>query len=216
MFHECDNTDVVAQAIASAIAECYAQNRAVLVLLAGGSATKLYKPLRSLVDVQAWQNVTLTLTDERYGIPGHADANWPTLASAFDDCGAKLLPVLHGKSPAETALDWQHALHQSAENAQVLALLGVGTDSHTSGIKPHSSAATEQTDWVASYQGDDFARITTTPAFFPYIDNAFVYLEGADKRPIFEALQNSGDATLQPMQNIKLCKHFDVFYNVTR
>lgn len=214
MFHETDTSQELVRALASSIQTGVTEKGQVLLLVAGGSATALYQPLRESLGVEVWKHVTITLTDERYGATGHADSNWPAVEQIFAGSGANLIPILSGKPREIEVMNWDVHLHSLTQGTYVIAFLGIGTDAHTSGIKPHSPASREATAWVIGYQGDDYDRITTAPAFFPHIDHAFVALSGPDKRAVYETLQTAGDVVEQPMQNIKMCKQFDVFYTI--
>lgn len=68
-----------------------------------------------------------------------------------------------------------------------IGFFGIGADGHTSGIKPHAFAM-DTPDYVAAYQGEDFDRITTTPAAIASLDIVVAYATGAEKRPTHQRL----------------------------
>ena len=109
----------------------------VLLLLPGGSAAQLIGPLVARLDAHQ-DNLTISLTDERYGPVGHANSNWPVVAAVQSTLPrTRVVPLLGGGTLAETATAFASLLanHVSADGA-IVALLGIGTDCHTASIKP--------------------------------------------------------------------------------
>lgn len=175
-------------------------NQDVLWLLSGGSAIKLAAATASLLSDPA--RVTVSLVDERYGEVGHPDSNWQQLIdNGFPFDFFVIQPVLIGKSIEETVEHFSDILHT---DKTIIALLGMGLDSHTSGILPESIAAYEQLEFAIGYQGPDYMRVSTTPAFLSQIDIGILYVSGAQKHaPLKSFLSQDDDPTKRPVQFLK-------------
>lgn len=157
--------------IFSLISEQLKLNKKVLFFATGGSSVavgaRAAELLNALPDKSLLKNLTITLTDERYGEVGHKDSNWQQmLEKGFNIPEATLIPILIGENRMVTTLHFDAFLHQefnlAKENVYRIGLFGVGKDGHTAGILPNSSAV-DSPDLVFSYDTPDFSRITITP-----------------------------------------------------
>jgi 6-phosphogluconolactonase/glucosamine-6-phosphate isomerase/deaminase len=203
--------DRVVSQIADTINAHLEKGEKVLWLIAGGSAIglavkvaeQLHRPLETLA---------ITLTDERYGAPGHSDSNWKQLQDAgFSTDGANLFPVLIGESLAETVDSYQAMLLKNIEWADYsLALAGMGPDGHIFGIKPGSPAVSANSEAIG-YKWDDYIRITPTINFISKLDEVIVYAVGEQKWPQFAKLSDNIDPAEQPAQLLKLLKEVIIF-----
>jgi len=179
----------------------------VLFLTSGGSATSL---CATVVSGIPWDNLTIGQVDERYGDIDHANANWPKLRAQLHDVNGQCVPMLTGVSREETMRNYEDFLKNY--QGTVVALFGVGMDSHTAGILPGSSATTVEDRWVYGYQGPDFARITITPAFMLRIDQAFLYAQGPEKLAVLERYHEDHDPLLDPVQFLKRIEKLQIFH----
>jgi 6-phosphogluconolactonase/glucosamine-6-phosphate isomerase/deaminase len=173
----------------------------VLWLVAGGSAAPLAAAVsRSVAD---GRNLTVTLTDERYGPAGHPDSNWVALAGAgFKFDGIRTRPILEGKPFKATVADWNAFLASDSKFDFVFGLFGMGADGHTAGILPRFGL-TSSKELAVGYQGPDYQRITATTRYISSIDEAIVYAAGAAKQDQIRALDNDLDLEEQPVQIMK-------------
>lgn len=174
----------------------------VLLLLSGGSNIRTSVALRDKLHIS--NDLTVGLTDERYGQPGHIDSNWQKLMDAgFDAKKVKLLPVLEGKSIEETTEDYKEKLRNAFQtNSAIFGLFGLGEDGHTAGILP-GSPAVESNEIVTHFPGPDFNRTTTTPVSFRSIDTAFLVAYGENKLEQIQRLNEDLPTAEQPAQALK-------------
>lgn len=187
----------------------------VLLLLSGGSNIQL--GVAVVEKLSPTENLTVGLVDERYVPLGHRDSNWQQLLDAgLRADSLKTLPVLHdGLSAPETAQLYSDALTQARkQHSTVAGIFGMGADGHTSGVLPNSPAVTHTGDFI-SYQGPDFDRLTTTPAFFKHIDISFLVVFGANKSPMLEKLKTAAPAHEQPAQALKDSRELIVYNDQT-
>lgn len=189
-------------------------NQKVLWLAAGGSAIDIaVKAAQGLKQHPNLADLTISLTDERYGPAGHADSNWRQLQDkGLALPGSKMPPVLIDKSLDDTVKNYTDLLEDNlAEADYALALAGMGPDGHIFGIKPGSPAA-ESSDLVVGYKWDDFTRVTPTAKLISQLDEVIVYAAGAEKQAQIDKLDQEMPVIKQPAQLLKRLKRV-VFFN---
>ncbi|HQU08026.1 MAG TPA: 6-phosphogluconolactonase [Candidatus Paceibacterota bacterium] len=187
----------------------------VLWLVPGGSGIAV--AVRTAHALQAhhapFAQLTVTLTDERYGPVGHTDSNWAMLETAgFSLPGATLMPVLTGVSRKETTRLFAKALADALEQATYrIGLFGIGADGHTAGILPGSIAAVSD-ELAEAYDAGTFERITITPRVIEQLSEVVAYAAGEEKWPTLATLIATGaDISTQPAQALKHAVHTTLF-----
>jgi 6-phosphogluconolactonase/glucosamine-6-phosphate isomerase/deaminase len=191
----------------------YLEAGRVLWLVPGGSSIAIAAAVSQKLKPELTSHLTVSLTDERFGIVGHPDSNWKQLHDAgFQPAHATMLPVLSGKDMTETVTNFGASLEEILGNVDYrLGFFGIGADGHTAGILPGSPAvAAEQ--FAAGYDAGNFMRITMTPKAISYLDEAVAYAVGEEKR---EALLNLDLEKLpletQPAQILKQVAKYTIF-----
>ena len=147
--------------------------------------------VRSAAAANDLGRLTISLTDERYGLVGHKDSNWKQLADAgFDFSRTNHIPVLRDLPLDETVRLFGDSIGKAlGENDLVIAQFGIGSDGHIAGILPDSLAIAD-TDIACSYEAAPFTRITLTPAAFAKVSVAYAFVFGASKREAIERLRD--------------------------
>lgn len=195
-----------AEHIASTIQDKLAGDHKVTWIISGSSGLAVVLQVaHALADINL-ANLSVTISDERYGDIGHQDENWQQLLDAgFTLPGAALYRPLIDKDRSETTRRFSDWLHQHITTADYsIGLFGIGTDGHTAGIKPYSSAV-ESTAWVDEFTGDDFNRITMTPLAISQLNEAVIQASGIEKNQVIRnLLHQSIDINEQPAQTLKL------------
>lgn len=193
--------DIVAETLMAHLAQ-----GPVLWLLSGGSCIPVAVAAADRLRATgiSLEHLTVSLVDERYGAVDHPDSNWGQLiAAGLNLPGAQLQPILTAGVPAEeTAAAFAAFLDRRLGLQYTLALLGIGPDGHTSGIKPHSPAL-NASGYVSEYGWDDYHRITTTAKALARVNEAIVYALGEAKWPVIAGLKHSADPAEQPAQLLK-------------
>jgi 6-phosphogluconolactonase/glucosamine-6-phosphate isomerase/deaminase len=189
-----------------------ASGEKVLWLVPGGSSIGVAAAVSRNLTGLDLSNLTVTLTDERYGPMGHPDSNWLQLEQAgFHLPGAQLVPVLHGHSVEETTAEYARHLQEYCQGAAYcLGFFGMGPDGHAAGILPGSPAVTAAA-WAASYQTPDFLRVTMTPPAIAALDEVVVYAMGEAKSEALGNLQKALPLNEQPAQALKEVTKLTVF-----
>lgn len=194
-----------AEATAKSILNHLDKGETVLWLLTGGSGAKIAVIVGQLLRNHDLSKLSVSMTDERIGNIGHVDENWQQILDfGLNLPGANLYRPLTGESREQTTIKFGNWLEQQlAVNDFKIALFGIGSDGHTAGIKPGSSAATS-TDFAASFNGNDFERLTITYRGIEQLDEAIIQASGADKTAVIKNLI-AGDIDLrtQPAQILR-------------
>lgn len=204
---------VITEYLTMVISERLRIGESVLWLVPGGSAMQVASRVLSNLEDEDTSRLCITLTDERYGRPGHADENWSQLAAlGFAVSSINAYRVLRGEDAETTARDFSEKLRELFTTYEFkIGLFGVGADGHTAGIKPHSNAVTDE-GLAAYFSGKDYERVTMTTAAVRQLDEAVVYARGEDKH---ETLRQLLDDVLpledQPAQILKTVKKATLF-----
>lgn len=205
-----------AQALSRTLREHLSRGERVLWLLSGGSSLSIAVKTAELIKGVNTANLSITLTDERYGPVGHKNENWQQLLDAgFNVEGATMLRPLTGESRSHTRKafgDWIQEHIKSADYR--IGIFGIGADGHTAGIKPGSPAILARTA-AADFSGEDFERITITFPAIRQCDEAIVQLSGNDKKPIVESLLSADlPLAVMPAQILKAIPKVTIFSNI--
>jgi 6-phosphogluconolactonase/glucosamine-6-phosphate isomerase/deaminase len=210
------NDSAPADFLARALVKAGRGGKKVLWLIPGGSALAIAIKAAKILAGQSL-NLTITLTDERYGPVGHADSNWRQLFDAgFDLPGARLIPVLNGGNIAETVRVYNDMLATELAAADYrLGLCGIGPDGHTAGILPQSPAVFSP-DLACAYDAGVFQRVTMTPRALAFLDEAVVFAVGSAKWPALAKLAEDVNINDQPAQALKQISRLTIFsdYNL--
>lgn len=204
-----NDIDTPAQQIAGYIKKQLDSNKSVLWLVSGGSAIKVAVRARQLLGrLKTGIVLHVALCDERYGSVGHSNSNLEQLIEAgFDTANLKIYPVLTGGTIESTSRDYNETLHNILQKVgSTVGLLGMGADGHTAGLLP-GNPLMDSSDYVGFFEGQDFKRITTTPALLRQIDQIFLYAVGREKWPIIRQI----DSTLLPVASLRQSKNVTVY-----
>ncbi len=191
--------------LALRIAEELNSGKKVLWLLTGGSSIpSSVRALQIIKEkVSDLTNLTVTLTDERYGDVGHKDSSWQKLIdSGFDFQSVRAIPVNAGLSFDETAYAWEKKVGEAFGTCDiVIAQFGVGADLHIAGILPESPAASDK-GLVSYYRSGMYERITLTFDAILLVHVAYVFIFGEAKREVVSELRSCSDPISMKPANI--------------
>lgn len=190
----------------------------VLWLVPGGSAiTVAAEASKQLAQRTDLHNLTVSLTDERYGEVDHPNENWQQLLNTgFVLPGARLYRVLSNESREYTTVKYGAFLFEALGSHHYhIGLFGIGTDGHTAGIKPQSSAIVENA-MAADFEYSDYERITMTTHAISKLDEAVVFAVGQEKFPVVSQLLHENVAVeQQPAQALKTAGKCTIFSDYT-
>lgn len=204
--------DDAAEFLAKAISRHLNAGQHVLFFVTGGSGIEVGIKVAEILRNQPHENLTVTLTDERYGPVGHKDSNWQQLLEkGFSLPQARLIPVLTGDEAVNTTLKFNQILKEELKKySYKIGLFGIGADGHTAGILPESEAVNSP-DLAYTYKTEKFERITITPKLIIELNEAVVYAKGEEKWKTLEELQYDKDIHKKPAQILKVVPLLTMF-----
>ncbi len=204
--------DNAASFVALSILSRLKEGKRVLFFVPGGSAVSVAVKVSEIVKKYPHQNLTVTLTDERYGPVDHPDSNWrELLEKGFSLPEAKLMPVLAGEDRDTTVKKFDKMIHKGIEMAEYkIGLFGIGADGHTAGILPKSMAIKSR-GLACGYDTPKFSRITITPKAVEKLDEAVVWAQGEEKWGVLKNMKKNIDITKQPAQVLKKVPLLTIF-----
>jgi len=212
MFKKITSTKPVIDYLVKILNSRLESGQKVFWLVTGGSAIAIAVEVSKQLDEKLLHNLTITLTDERYGIVGHRDSNWQQLKdNGFSLPTATLKPVLSGEPMPETTANFAKMLKAMFREADFsLGLFGIGPDGHTAGILPGSSAVNEKS-LAHGYDGGIYQRITMTVPAIAKLDEAVVYVVGEPKWAVLDQLERDLPLSKQPAQILKQVPKLTIF-----
>jgi 6-phosphogluconolactonase/glucosamine-6-phosphate isomerase/deaminase len=213
IFRQISSYEQVVQYLYETMQNRLGRGQKILWLVPGGSAMQIaVETAEQLRDTKNLSNLCITLTDERYGPPGHKDSNWRQLADkGFVLERARLQPVLSGKDLETTAKEYSDFLNSQLKYCDYsIALAGLGADGHIFGIKPGSHAISSGED-VIGYKWNDYTRITPTANLLERLDEILIYATGEEKWPQLDKLKTDQSVNEQPAQILKQLKNVIIF-----
>ena len=197
-----DCTDAIYNRLASELDS----SKNVLWFLTGGSNIAVDIEVMARLTDEQTENLTVTLTDERYVDYGHADSNWhQLLEGGFNAKQAREFPVLQAdnESLEQTTAIYASNLDVALQEADVvIGFYGLGGDGHIAGILPETSAV-DADGLAVGYVTDTFTRITSTFEVIRRCDVAYMYAGGAGKLEALQNLQSARSLREQPAQILK-------------
>jgi 6-phosphogluconolactonase/glucosamine-6-phosphate isomerase/deaminase len=200
-YHLVTTPDQTAELIGQKLLKLGAAHGKIRFLAPGGSAAPV--AIKALAIARPiWPRLCLSLTDERYGQPGHSGSNWQLLVDqGLAVADLNHYEVLQGKSIEDTTDDFGRFLAEPGFDYS-LGLFGIGADGHTAGILPGSPAVVSPAP-ACHFRGPDYARITTTARYLSTLDEALVYAIGANKHSQLTRLKANIEVSEQPAQALK-------------
>ncbi|MFA4975770.1 MAG: 6-phosphogluconolactonase [Candidatus Paceibacterota bacterium] len=184
----------------------------VLFFVSGGSSIFVAVKVAEFIKNQSLENLTITLTDERYGQIDHFNSNYFQLKEkGFNLPQAKIIPILTDNDRNITTIKFNKILNEEFTTADYsIGLFGIGVDGHTAGILPGSEAI-QSKDLVYSYNTPIFSRITITPKAIEKLNEAVVWAQGKEKWIVLKNLEKEIDINLEPAQILKKVPLLTIF-----
>lgn len=193
----------VEQALSDAIA---ARGRASLVL-SGGSTPKGFFNALATHELD-WEKLTVTLADDRWVPPEHADSNERLVRENLlvgAAAAARFVPLVNADAHPGTAVPAISAALADLGTADVM-ILGMGDDGHFASLFPGSDTLAAGLDLHnhESFIAVDppvapHARMSMTLRRILDSRRLILHIVGADKRALLNKAAHEGDATCLPI-----------------
>ncbi|MCE4063130.1 6-phosphogluconolactonase [Pandoraea sputorum] len=207
----------LANAVVAGIDEALTIRKRALLAVSGGTSPRAFLMQLARLPV-AWRDVDITLVDDRWLPPDHADSNARLVTETLlpGATGARWLPIvdtatataLHVRTLNDT---WTHGVPQ-------VCVLGMGEDGHTASLfadAPQWPYATTTHDKFVFVQPQHapYPRVSWSLAALAACDRLILQIQGTAKRAVLEAAQaNEQDNAISRLihrEGVKL----DVFWS---
>ena len=187
-----EGTKELEDALVDALNSALANNKLVLWLIPGGSNIVTAIKVMDRIESGDMSKLTIALTDERFGEPGHKDSNFYQLSQGgFKTRGAVFIDLLKGGSFLDTIKASGEEMKKIFTYAEeLIGFFGIGSDGHIAGILPHSPAAVSDEAWMIGYDAGQFKRVTLTPFAISHVRTAFIGAYGPEKLDALTILQD--------------------------
>lgn len=184
------------------------QNIPVALFVSGGSSLIVEEEIiKRLSKMRNADKLHVLPVDERFGEPGHKDANLAQLVKNNYE-NIHIHDILNNSSFEKTVTNFTKLFNEySKAPFKTFAILGIGMDGHVGGNIPGSPAVISK-EMVVGFQDQIFRRITLTLSALTKIETIFVSVFGANKMNILQRLVD------KPTENLPmdiLHKHKEVY-----
>ena len=187
---------------------CTQRGHATFIASGGNSPKKVYHCLnqRNL----PWQNISVTLTDERWVADDDPDSNEAMVRQALleNSASAATFVSLYAKGKSiDSALDEIEMRLNALTLPSDCVLLGMGLDGHTASLFPKAENLASAIDLDSSNLccpitalGLTQARITLTAFALLNTRQIILLIMGEEKRIVYENAKNGSDNLLMPVR----------------
>jgi 6-phosphogluconolactonase/glucosamine-6-phosphate isomerase/deaminase len=188
-----------------------------LWVVSGGSNINVAVDVSKNLKNNDLMNLTVILSDERFGQVGHGDSNWAQLLRAgFKLPSSNTIEVLGGLSRPKTIEAYKLNLQNAIQRSDyAIGLFGIGVDGHTAGILPGSIAARRDC-FCAAYDAAPYFRITMGPAAILMLNEVVVYAMGRSKTKALKILETEIPIAIQPAQILKKVSKLTIFSDILK
>jgi len=213
--HEYGSREQLAEALATGVAAVLAggiaERGSAVLAVSGGSTPALFLTRLSQTDI-AWEDVTVTLIDERLVPPDHKRSNFGMVSRALGQnraAAATLVPLVDGDiAPAETeALEAEQRI--AGLETFDAAILGMGTDGHTASFFPGGDRlagaldlTTERNVIAMRAPGAGEPRLTLTLKRILDAHFLALHIEGEDKKMTLNRALGAGPVEEMPVRAV--------------
>ncbi|VVE88194.1 6-phosphogluconolactonase [Pandoraea bronchicola] len=183
----------LANAVVARLDEALTIRPRALLAVSGGTSPKAFLSQLARLPV-AWRDIDITLVDDRWLPPTHAESNARLVAETLlpGAKGAQWLPLVHTETDASLQVQtlndtWTHGVPQ-------VCVLGMGEDGHTASLfadapQWHDAITTRHKFVLVQPQRAPYLRVSWSLAALAACEHLILQIQGPAKRAVLEAAQ---------------------------
>ncbi|GAB3626234.1 6-phosphogluconolactonase [Pandoraea terrae] len=190
-----EQSAALADAVAAALDDALDRVPRPLLAVSGGTSPRAFLARLGMLPL-AWEQVDITLADDRWLPPDHADSNARLVAETLlaGAATARWLPLVDMAAKPKVHVrmlndTWTHG-------APSVCVLGMGEDGHTASLFadapqwPHVNTTDDRFVLVQPAQAP-YLRVSWSLAGLREAGRCFLQIQGVAKRAVFEAAQSA-------------------------
>jgi 6-phosphogluconolactonase len=207
----------LANAVVARLDEALTVRPRALLAVSGGTSPRAFLEQLARLPV-AWRDVDITLVDDRWLSPAHAESNARLVAETLlpGADGGHWLPLVDIKTPASLHVrtlnaTWTHGVPQ-------VCVLGMGEDGHTASlfadaVQWRDAITTHDKFVLMQPQHAPHLRVSWSLAALASCERLLLQIQGPAKRAVFEAAQ--AEAQDNAISRLIHCEgvNIDVFWS---
>ena len=203
----------MARRIAMILGDAIAARGVATIALSGGRSPR--PVLEALSDVALdWDKVIVTLVDERWVAPDHADSNERLVRETLlqgKAAAARFVPMKNDAADAYAGQAGCEAAFAALPWPLDIVLLGMGEDGHTASLFPAAKElaeglSTEALTLAVTPPGAPHQRMSMSAAAILASRHVFLQIGGAAKKAVYDRALADGPVEELPIR-VALCQH---------
>lgn len=192
-------------AVATNLAQAIAERGVAVLVLSGGRTPRTYLPTLFSYPL-AWDNIYITLSDERWVPTNHADSNEFLVRSLMPDNVSKVVSFIGlwaDTATPEEAMDEVTSRLAALPKPFDVAILGMGEDGHFASLFPGTGAALSTAPiCLAVSDAPLYRRMSLSPKAISATRHIYLAITGETKLKVLDRAAAQDDTDLLPVRSL--------------
>jgi 6-phosphogluconolactonase len=204
--------DAMSLRIVSSLTKAIRENKPATLAVSGGRSPKRLFQRLAKADL-AWEEVTITLIDERWVANDHCDSNEKLVRDYLLQDKAAMATLIPLKNSASTPLKGERLLEASLSALPekiTVSVLGMGEDGHTASFFPHATTLTQALSRESGRACQSItpktaahSRMTLTLPRILASEEIILHISGQPKKAVYDRAVTGADSVFDlPVKSV--------------